>query len=183
MAVTGSGGTATCSDVVTVSSSSSSSSGGSSSSSSSSGGGSSGGGGRPNVSLKINKMISLDGEEYFEADILKNALWLKTAPNSEVFYKVIIDNRSSVILKDMMISDTFFSKTNNIQQSILRNIENATYENGIFNLGEIGKKEEYVFAYRTTLNTQADFISATAYNEVEILDYEISGNSRYRKQV
>lgn len=74
-------------------------------------------------------MISTNGRDYFDADSAAAALLLKNAQRNIVFYKVILENNTSVELANVEISDVFDTQKSLIQQLLVRNVKGASYDN------------------------------------------------------
>lgn len=117
-------------------------------------------------------MISTNGSDYFDADSADAALLLKNAQRNIVFYKVILENKTSVALANVEISDVFETQQSLIKQLLVRNVKGATYDNGTFTIEKIEKNSESIFTYQATLNTNSINENSSAYNQVEVIDYE-----------
>ncbi len=127
-------------------------------------------------------MISLNGSDFYDADSAEAALLLKNASNNLVFYKVIIENKSPINLEKVQISDIFEAQKSEISQLLVRNVRDAIYTDGIFALEELPKRTKATFTYQATLKTKSGLANVSAYNQVEVVDYEIKSRTSYRKK-
>lgn len=130
----------------------------------------------------IKKYVSLDGEKFYDADTASDSMPLEKAAKNLVTYKVKVKNDSSMALANVKIEDEYEPRKSKISRLEVKNVEGATYEDGVFTIEEIEKRSTAIFTYQVDLKTNAVIPNASSYNEVTVTDYERTRSVRGTKK-